>query len=117
MISAEEASNLVSLSDLELTKILGMIGDEITKLATDGKRSINLSQSFSSWRVFDVNKRPYQGLILSPLQKKIKQAFMDKGYSFIFSEHTFDRTKQFGYMADDNEVSIMDTTYFFEIKW
>jgi hypothetical protein len=115
MITARDARNLVVVSDESIKRHLDIISAKITELATNGASSVLLdyvSHHIEEYRVVD--RFAYQYPEYTPLQKRIRDELVTKGFQVKIIQVMTQIGGGLGSMDDEVKEQ---PVHHIEIKW
>lgn len=117
MLKAKEAVEMALASAKNVNEMIDKIEQQIILSATDGGRSINLSElfpkEFSSFALEEFDKLPK----LSKFQERVKLILQQNGYGFTIQCNQYDTNRSFGSMSNPEDPPRMVSNNWFEVRW
>lgn len=117
MLKAKEAVELALASTKAVNEMIDDIEHQIVLTATNGGRSINLSElfpkQFSSFSLEEFERQPE----LTKFQERVKSILRENGYGFTIQYETFDANHTLGSMAGPEDAPRIVTSNWFEVRW
>lgn len=117
MLKAKEAVELALTSTKNVNEMLDKIEEQIILSATDGGRSINLSElfpdKFPAYSVGEYERHPE----LTKFQERVQSKVKEDGYGFIVYARRTDANRTLGSMADPEDPPRIVISCGFEVRW